>query len=152
MIQDSNPELVLLLCYHVKYLVISHFWQLWHMITLERDSSGITPSPIILLSNVLQDIHKFIDILWWFQEQRKNFELIFFKFILCAESNNTLIQIFYQYDDSPDSNMFCVLHFLLPITNLALQQGLFVSDCARIHPMRVCGYSHKIERCKCDHC
>ena len=63
-IKERNSDLVPLLSYHVKYLVISHSWQLLHMITFERGLSlmSCTHLPIFLLSNVLHDIHKFIDI------------------------------------------------------------------------------------------
>ena len=39
-IKESNPDLVPLLSYQVKYLVISHIWQLWHPITFELGCSG----------------------------------------------------------------------------------------------------------------
>ena len=41
-LKGRNQELVPLLSYHVKYLVISHIWQLWHPITFERGGSGIS--------------------------------------------------------------------------------------------------------------
>ena len=41
-IKERNSDLVPLLTYHVKYLVISHIWQLWHMITFERGRSVIS--------------------------------------------------------------------------------------------------------------
>ena len=41
-IKERNSDLVPLLSYHVKYLVISHSWQLLHMITFERGLSVIS--------------------------------------------------------------------------------------------------------------
>ena len=41
-IKDINTDLVLLLSDHLKYLLISHIWQLWHVITYERDSAGLS--------------------------------------------------------------------------------------------------------------
>ena len=41
-IKDINPDLVLLLSNLVKYFLISHTWQLWHMRTLEPGLSEIS--------------------------------------------------------------------------------------------------------------
>ena len=73
-IKESNPDLVPLLSYHVKYLVISHISQLWHMITFERMRSGI--SHLRQSSCYRMSSMTFINssiFIWRFHEPRKNF-------------------------------------------------------------------------------
>ena len=73
-IKESNPDLVPLLSYHVKYLVISHISQLWHMITFERSRSGI--SHIRQSSCYPMSSMTFINLsifIWRFHKPRKSF-------------------------------------------------------------------------------
>ena len=73
-IKESNPDLVPLLSYHIKYLVMSYISQLCHMITFERGGSRIShlhqspcyPSSSMTFINVTISI-------WSFQESQNNF-------------------------------------------------------------------------------
>ena len=74
-IKESNPDLVHLLSYHIKYLVMLHISQFCHMITFERGRSGIShlhQSPCYPSSSMT-----FINLsisIWLFQEPRNNFQ------------------------------------------------------------------------------
>ena len=74
-IKDSNSDLVHLLFYHVKYLLISQISQLWHVIPFERSSSGIShlrqSSSHPMSSFVFMKSAKFIRC---FHESRNNLE------------------------------------------------------------------------------